>query len=440
MRFWDPSDPAIAAADAEPWGGLLAGVMRPVSLRAVRRLTVLATVLCVQAGVVAMVSAKWAGEAIAHPGALFPMGAAVAAVGLLLPVFLGAIPPRQLRRLMPWAFVLLIVLMGWISTVGIWAAGPQVGAAVIFYVEALPFAFYLMRLRWALMTALNCVGGCALVMALQDGWPAPAAQWLLVATTLVATAWIMGGLAERADRLADSEHEARVELDEVNRTLADRVADQVTEIERLGELRRYLTPQVCDAVLSGTSDAMNRPHRQRIAVFFCDLRGFTAFTRQAEPEEVVATLDEYYRTVGGLLQQYGATIGDYAGDGIMAYFGDPVPHEDPAFAAAQMSAELRGSLSGVVAEWRRHGHDLGFGVGVGYGYATLGVVGFDGRFDYKPMGGVVNLASRLCGKADDAQVLIDQATYAEVEGRVACEAIPDLELKGFGTQRAYSLA
>ena len=140
-------------------------------------------------------------------------------------------------------------------------------------------------------------------------------------------AWVLGIFAERADRLADSEHEARVALDEINHTLEDRVADQVTEIERLGQMRRFLTPQVADAVLSADAEAITRPHRAQIAVFFCDLRGFTSFTKESEPEEVVADLDQYYRTVGEVLQRHAATIGGYAGDGIMAYIGDPVPHE-----------------------------------------------------------------------------------------------------------------
>ena len=218
------------------------------------------------------------------------------------------------------------------------------------------------------------------------------------------------------------------------------MAEQVTEIERLGELRRFLTPQVADAVMSADAEAMTRPHRRRIAVFFCDLRGFTAFTHDSEPEEVIANLDQYYRTVGEVLQRHGATIGGYAGDGIMAYLGDPVPHPEPARAAVQMVTELRGDLAALVAEWQRRGHDLSYGIGLTYGYATLGVVGFDGRFDYTPMGGVVNLAARLCDKATAGQVLLDHATYAELDGVAAsCEPVDGLELKGLGSQRAYAL-
>ena len=150
--------------------------------------------------------------------------------------------------------------------------------------------------------------------------------------------------------------------------------------------------------------------------------------------------DRYYRVVGEILQRHGATIGGYAGDGIMAYFGDPVPHDEPARVAVRMVAELRGGLDDLVAEWQRRGHDLSYGIGLAYGYATLGVVGFDGRFDYTPLGGVVNLAARLCGAAEAGQVLMDHATYAELDGVAAGAPVAGIELKGLGAQRAYALA
>jgi class 3 adenylate cyclase len=282
--------------------------------------------------------------------------------------------------------------------------------------------------------------GFGLVVALQDGWKAPVTQWLALTGTVVATALVVGLIAERADELGASEHEARVELAQMNLTLEERVANQVTEIELLGGLRRFLSPQVADAVLSGDSEELGKPHRRRIAVFFCDLRGFTAFTNNAEPEEVIGVLDEYYGAVGGLLQRYDATVGDYAGDGIMAYFGDPVPREDSALAAVEMTREIGAVMAGVVAGWRRSGFDLDYGVGLAFGYATLGVVGFDGRYDYKPVGGVVNLAARLCAKAGPAQVLLDHATYAATSDRFPSEHFADLDLKGYGAaMKAYAL-
>ncbi len=361
-------------------------------------------------------------------------------VAVTVPLFVVVAKPRTIRRWLPLGTLVGIVLMGVVCTVGMWSVGPRFGFLSILYLEALPFAFYVLRLRWALLIAVIDVVGCGLVLFLQDGWPARSATWIAFASTLVATAWILGMIAERSARLADSEHEARVELDELNRTLEDRVAEQVTEIERLGELRRFLTPQVADAVMSADAEAITRPHRRQIAVFFCDLRGFTAFTRDSEPEQVVANIDQYYRAVGEVLQRHDATIGGYAGDGIMAYLGDPVPHPEPARAAVRMVSELRGELDGLVAEWQRRGHELSYGIGLAFGYATLGVVGFDGRYDYTPMGGVVNLSARLCGAATAGQVLVDHATYAELDGVAACDQVDGLELKGIGPQRAYALA
>lgn len=440
MRFWDSSDPEIAAADAEPWAGPLSGAMRPFSLYAVPRLILVGTVLSIQAPLTVMALTAAASEDMAHPGTAWIVAPLVLAVGLAMPIFLIALSPQAHRRLVPLGTVSVILLMGVASSLGLWAAGPRLGIVAVLYLQALPFAFYVLRLRWALLMAANAAGGCALVLAFQPGWPAPAQVWLLLASTVVATSWILGIVAERAERLAASEHDARVELAEINQSLESRVAAQVTEIERLGQLRRFLSPQVADAVLSGESGAVTRPHRQRIAVFFCDLRGFTAFTRDSEPEEVIAITDEYYRAVGTVLQHHGATIGGYAGDGIMAYLGDPVPHPEPAPAAVRMALEVRRVMSTLVTEWARRGHELSYGVGMAYGYATLGVVGFDGRYDYTPMGGVVNLAARLCGKATAAQILLDHATFAALDGSSACQPVDGLELKGLGAQRAYALA
>lgn len=440
MRFWDLSSPEVVAADAEPWDGPLSGIaMRPLSMRALVRTYLAGMLLSVQAGLVAVVFAEAAGDRMAHPTVVLVLGLFVLVFGLAIIAAMAVLSARALRRYSSLGGVSVMLTMGVVSTLAVWSVGPAYGVVAVFYFEALPFAFYMLRLRWALAIAVNAVVGCGLVMMLQGGWEHPFLQWLAVTSTLVGVAWVMGIVAERGERLAESERAARLELRDLNDTLEARVAEQVTEIERLGELRRFLTPQVADAVMSADAEAMTRPHRRRIAVFFCDLRGFTAFTHDSEPEEVVANIDEYYRTVGEVLQRHGATIGGYAGDGIMAYLGDPVPHPEPARAAALMVAELRGELDALVAEWQRRGHDLGYGIGLAYGYATLGVVGFDGRYDYTPMGGVVNLAARLCGAATAGQVLMDHATYAELDGVAGGEPVDGLELKGLGAQRAYVL-
>jgi class 3 adenylate cyclase len=251
---------------------------------------------------------------------------------------------------------------------------------------------------------------------------------------------VVGTLAEHADVLAASEHRAWQELADVNRNLEARVEEQVAEIERLGALRRFLSPQVADTVLAAGSSALADPHRQQIAVIFCDLRGFTGFTRKAEPEEVIAVLHDYYAVVGEILQSHKATIGGFAGDGIMAYFGDPVPHEAPALAAVTVATQVRGPLDALVGQWSRRGFELGYGVGVAYGYATLGVVGFDGRFDYTPIGSVVNLAARLCARCTNGQVLLDHATHLETCDDLISVYAGDVELKGYDAAiRTYTL-
>jgi class 3 adenylate cyclase len=165
-------------------------------------------------------------------------------------------------------------------------------------------------------------------------------------------------------------------------------------------------------------------------VVFCDLRGFTTFSTSAEPEEVMEVLDRYYVTVGRALHDGGATVGSFAGDGIMAYFGDPVPHDDPAGTAVQMAVDLSEQMRTIVSGWRRRGFDIGCGLGIAYGYATIGPVGFDERTDYTALGPTVNLASRLCNMAADGEILIDGRAHEAVEDRVVCEE-RIVEVRGF---------
>ena len=440
MRFWDLSGPAVEAADAEPWDGPFASAMRPFSTRGLVRIIVAGGVLYVVEPTVVLAAVGFNPSLAAHRTLAVATGCFALGIGIALFAMLLAISPSALRHFSPSMSVLALLTTPLIASSGMVALGPQFAVWSSAYIGAPMFAFYVLRLRWALLCSTLVLVSFGVIVSLQDGWEAPFAQWSAVAAIVFATSLLMGLMAERAEALADAEHAARVELAMLNQTLEDRVADQVTVIERLGELRRFLSPQVADAVLSGQAEEVTRPHRRRIAVFFCDLRNFTAFTNNAEPEEVIGVLDEYYGAVGGLLQRYDATVGDYAGDGIMAYFGDPVPRDDAALAAVEMAREIAGLMGPVVTDWQRRGFDLHYGVGLAYGYATLGVVGFDGRYDYKPVGGVVNLAARLCAKAAPGQVLLDRATYAETSARFPSEHLADLDLKGYGgTIKAYSL-
>jgi len=221
------------------------------------------------------------------------------------------------------------------------------------------------------------------------------------------------------------------ELAEWNRSLEQRVEQQVGELERLARLRRFLSPQVADAVLSSGEEDRLASHRALIATVFCDLRGFTAFSGSAEPEEAMQVLQIYHETMGQLIHAHGGTIDHRAGDGIMIIFNDPLPCDEPALEAVRMAMRMRERMDELTSEWRKLGHRLGFGVGLSLGYATVGVVGYEGRYDYTANGSSVNLAARLADEAQDGQILISQRANTAVDGALLTEPVDELVLKGF---------
>jgi len=221
------------------------------------------------------------------------------------------------------------------------------------------------------------------------------------------------------------------QLSEWNLTLERRVAEQLSELERISRLKRFLSPQLAELVISSKDERILESHRREITVLFGDLRGFTAFAETAEPEEVMGILQEYHSAMGKLIFQFEGTLERFAGDGMMVFFNDPLPCQDPAARAVRMSAAMRERTGELSRMWRKRGHELGFGVGIALGYATLGKIGFEGRFDYGAIGPVTNLASRLCDEARSGQILINQRVYAMVEDLVEVEALGDLDLKGF---------
>ena len=220
------------------------------------------------------------------------------------------------------------------------------------------------------------------------------------------------------------------ELAQWNCTLEQRVAQQLGEIERMSRLRRFLSPQIAELIVSSGEEKVLESHRREITVVFCDLRGFTQFAETAEPEEVVGVLREYHETLGKLIHKYEATLERFAGDGLMVWFNDPLPCPDPSVRAVRMAVEMRSGVASLAGKWRKHGHDLGFGVGIAQGYATLGRIGFEGRFDYAAIGTVVNLAARLCSEAGDGQILIDRKVQAAIETLAVTEPAGELVLKG----------
>lgn len=219
-------------------------------------------------------------------------------------------------------------------------------------------------------------------------------------------------------------------LAEWNRTLEARVREQVAEIERLGRLRRFLSPSVAALVASG-GEQLLRSHRRQVAALCCDLRGSTAFSENVEPEEAADVFGAYHEALGELIFRHDGTIDHRAGDGMMVVFNDPLPCDDPARRAVELALAMRARVAELCVAWRKRGHQLGFGVGISLGYATLGLVGFEGRHDYMANGSVVVLAARLCAEAAAGQIVASQRVIGALDGAVEWEPLGDLTLKGF---------
>jgi adenylate cyclase len=221
-----------------------------------------------------------------------------------------------------------------------------------------------------------------------------------------------------------------MELATWNRTLERRVKDQVTEIERVGRLKRFLSPQVAQLVSSGDERVL-QSHRGEVTVVFCDLRNFTAFAEAAEPEDVMTVLRDYHSTLGTLINKFEGTVERFAGDGLLVLFNDPLPCKDPSLRAVRMAIEMRPEVALLAERWRAQGHELGFGIGIAHGFATMGCIGFEGRFQYSATGSVANLASRLCDEARNGQILVDARVHAAIEADIEIEPVGELDLKGF---------
>ena len=230
------------------------------------------------------------------------------------------------------------------------------------------------------------------------------------------------------------------ELTELNRTLENRVNDQVAELDRIGQLKRFLSPEVADLIVEKGDNSLLESHRRYVAAVFCDLRAFTAFSERAEPEEVIDVLQEYHRVLGGLVSAHGGTIDHRAGDGLMVIFNDPLPCDEPVRRAIEMAFAMRDAVSVLLQDWAKYGHQLGFGIGVAAGYATLGIVGDATRSDYTAIGNVINLASRLCDQAQDGEILISQRAYLDLEHQVEGREVTGLKLDGLSRlQEVYSI-
>jgi class 3 adenylate cyclase/CheY-like chemotaxis protein len=221
------------------------------------------------------------------------------------------------------------------------------------------------------------------------------------------------------------------QLSEWNRTLEQRVREQVAQLERLGRLKRFFSPQLAELIVGGGAEDPLKTHRREVTVVFLDLRGFTAFAEMSEPEEVMGVLRDYHAEMGKLILEHEGTLERFTGDGMMIFFNDPVFVPNPAERALRMAVAMRDRVRELTAVWRKQEYDLNLGVGISQGYATIGAIGFEGRWDYGAIGSVTNLAARLCGEAKPDQILLPQRVMGSVEDLVEVEFVGELTLKGF---------
>ena len=240
----------------------------------------------------------------------------------------------------------------------------------------------------------------------------------------------------RIKSLHDTVEKQRIELAGWNRTLEERVAAQVGEIERIGRLKRFLSPQVAELILG--QDAVLNSHRREVVVLVCDIRGFTAFAETGEPEEVMALLQGYHEALGPLIHRAEATLERFTGDGLMLFFNDPLPCSDPAERAVRLAVEMRDAVTTLAQAWRRRGQQIGFGIGIAQGYATLGRIGFEGRIDYGAIGTVTNLAARLCAEAKDGEILVTSRVALAVEPFAELRDIGEVAFKGLSRPTVVS--
>jgi len=242
----------------------------------------------------------------------------------------------------------------------------------------------------------------------------------------------------RIKRYHDTIRRQAAELAEWNTQLESRVAEQVTELERSNRLRRFLSPQLADLVTG--DESMLQSHRREIVVLFADIRNFTPFAEASEPEEVMSVLAQYHKAIGALVHEYQGTLERFTGDGIMVFFNDPIPHDDAAERAVRMALRIRDAVKDLSVGWRRRGHDLALGQGIAQGFATLGRIGFEGRFDYAAIGSVTNMSARLCSDAGPWQVLVTDQILAAIEDKAVSEVVGDVQPKGFSrTVRVHNI-
>lgn len=305
--------------------------------------------------------------------------------------------------------------------------------SVVWLADALTDPHYDLRLPrtmgWRRMLGVPILRESDVLGVIVVGW-AEAGPVARAQEELLKTFANQAAIAIENARLLNELRERNEEIASWNSDLEARVAEQVEELGRVGRLKRFLAPQLAKMIVSQGDERILESHRREIVVVFCDLRGYTAFTEAAEPEEVLDFLREYHGALGPLVSQFEGTLDQFSGDGIMVFFNDPVPIPDPAERAVKMAIAMRDAAATLIAAWRERGRQLGFGVGIAQGYATLGQIGFSERSGYTAIGTVCNVAARLCGEAKDGQILLSQRVTVALKGSVATEQVGALALKG----------
>lgn len=393
------------------YSGPFAGVPRPMNAGMARSIAAAAGGLyLIGAGAVGLFIARSAELPEANKAGMAVLGilSCIGGIGVLL---VRRVSASALGRVFPWLAVLVTTAGIGAVTGSVIFVGPRFGGGAVFFVEIGVVAFIIHKRPWAI--AFTATMMIAFGIALAVVQPIAAEQYFVnVLATAVASGVILGGLAAR--------------LDESRRV----------EARAKAALRRFLAPEVADAVVS-SSEELNA-HQREVGVLFVDLRGFSEFTNLVEAERTMHVLTEYYAAVGAVLQEHGATIGGFDGDGVMAFIGDPVPHDKPAQQTVRTAEAVAARLDPLVAGWSTDGHRLGYGIGLTFGVATLGVVGFEGRYDYTAVGAVVNLASRLCGIASPGEIVIDDA----IRGAAGLTRVVNrgtADLKGFGLTPTFAV-
>jgi class 3 adenylate cyclase len=388
-----------------------------------------ATVLFLTGGIGASMVYAFGRNDFAHPAIVLGVSVVSVAIGVMY----VAILRFWIDALLPHAAVIIhaaIFGSGTLISAALYGAGPdQFMIATAVYLQPLIFASYLLRRSVAFVhiSAILVEFGVALVIG--EPISHPLVQWIFLLMIGSSGAVVLGRLADAATTAARSEFLARSELAEINNSLEQRVDEQIRELEGLSRLRRFLPHQVADVVATDESELL-APHRRAIAVLFCDLRGFTSFAAGAEPEDVVDVLSEYYAVASHHLEARRATLGSFAGDGIMAYFNDPLPVEEPTVVALDTALELASALEQLVIRWHQVGYELNFGIGITYGHATLGVVGDEDRSEYAALGAVVNLAARISDQAEGGQILLDGRAAGQLGEAPRVRPAGDRVLKG----------